>query len=305
MRVGVALPVGEDPDRGRTALSYRELREIALGTEACGLDSVWLADHLFYQRADDPPLGLWESWTILTALAEATERVELGHLVVCFPFRNPGITAWMANTLDEVSGGRFVLGLGCGWHEPEFRAFGFDFDHRVGVFADSLEVTIPLLRQGDTDHDGRFAVGHAELRPRGPRPAGPPILIASKAPRMNRLAARWAERWNTAWYGPPAEPFWQRRDALHAACEGLGRDPTEIEITVGLRVSEESALTEGDDRARVLTGGAEQIADGLAAWRGEGVAEVMCRLDPSTPQMVERLARAAELMRASPVALDG
>jgi alkanesulfonate monooxygenase SsuD/methylene tetrahydromethanopterin reductase-like flavin-dependent oxidoreductase (luciferase family) len=298
MRVGVALPVGENPEHGRKALSYRELRELTLATEDGGLDSIWLADHLFYQPADEPPLGLWEAWTILTALAEATERVELGHLVLCVPFRNAGLTAWMANTLDEVSGGRFVLGLGCGWHEPEFRAFGFDFDHRVGVFADSLEVTIPMLREGRADYDGRFALGHAQLRPRGPRPAGPPILIASKGPRMNRLSARWADRWNTAWYGPPAEPFWQRRAALHAACEAVGRDPAEIEITVGLLISDESTIAGGDDRSRILTGGPEQIAEGLAAWRDEGVAEVMCRVDPSTPTMVERLARATEILRA-------
>jgi alkanesulfonate monooxygenase SsuD/methylene tetrahydromethanopterin reductase-like flavin-dependent oxidoreductase (luciferase family) len=298
MRVGLALPVGEDPDRGGAALSYRELRELALLAEDAGLDSIWLADHLFYQPSDGgQPLGLWEAWTILTALAEATGRVELGQLVLCVPFRNAGLTAWMANTLDEVSGGRFVLGLGCGWHEPEFRAFGFDFDHRVGVFADSLEVTVPLLREGRADHDGRLAVGHAELRPRGPRPAGPPILIASRKPRMNRLAARWADRWNTAWFGPPAEPFIERRAALVAACDQVGRDPAEIEITVGLIVSHESALAADADRSRTLLGEPEQIAEGLAAWRDEGVAEVMFVVEPPTPAMVERLARAAELLR--------
>jgi len=297
--------VGEDPDRGGAALSYRELRELALLAEDAGFDSIWLADHLFYQPPDGgQPLGLWEAWTILAALAEATQRVELGQLVLCVPFRNAGLTAWMANTLDEVSGGRFVLGLGCGWHEPEFRAFGFDFDHRVSLFADSLEVAIPLLREGRADHDGRLALGHAELRPRGPRPAGPHILIASKAPRMNGLAARWADRWNTAWYGRPAEPFWQRRGALHGAAAQVGRDPAEIEITVGLIVSDESALAADADRSRTLLGGSEQIAEGLAAWRDEGVAEVMCVLEPPTPTMVERLARATDRLRASPTALE-
>ena len=296
MRVGLALPVAEDADNGRTIVSYRELRELALAAEQGGLDSIWAADHLLYQGADEPLIGFWESWTLMSALAEATSRVELGHLVLAVPFRNPTLLAWMANTLDEVSGGRFVLGLGSGWNEPEFRAADFDFEHRVSIFADSLEVTLPLLREGRVDYDGRFARAHAELRPPPRRAGGPPILIASKQPRMQRLAARHADRWNTAWYGVPKEPFWERRDGLWAACDEIGRDRAEIEINVGLSVIDESRVSTYPEGAKFLTGEPEQIADGLGLWTAEGVAEVMCRIDPATPEMVERLARAAELV---------
>src|SRR5918998_451531 len=146
MRVGICPPIGE---RGpeRRAKSYREMREMAVAADRNGADSIWVADHLFYET-DDNSIGIWESMTMLSALADATEHAELGPLVMCTPFRNAGLIGWMANTLDEISGGRFVLGLGAGWHQPEFDAFGFEFDRRVSVFADSLEVIVPLLRDG-------------------------------------------------------------------------------------------------------------------------------------------------------------
>lgn len=297
MRVGIVVPVAEDENHRPP--SYAEIRELALTTEASGLDAVWAADHLLYQPGDDPPRGFWESWTLVSALAEATERVKLGHLVLCVPFRNPGLLAYMANTLDEVSVGRLVLGLGSGWHEPEFRAFGFEFERRVSYFEESLAVTVPLLRERQASFEGRFVRAEGPLRPAGPRPNGPPILIASKGPRMHRLAARYADRWNTAWYGAPAEPFWERRTGLRAASREIGREPDEIEINVGINVVAESQIDAGTDRSRLLLAQPEAIAEGLSAWEEHGVAEVMCRLEPSTPEMVEIVAAAARLVGAA------
>lgn len=291
------LPVAEDLDRGRRATPYSEIRQLALTAEASGLDSVWAADHLLYRAPDEPLIGFWESWTLMTAIAEATERVEVGHLVLAAPFRNPTVLAWMANTLDEVSGGRLVLGLGSGWNETEFRAAGVEFEHRVSVFEDTLNVVLPMLRDGRADYDGRYASGHAELRPPPRREGGPPILIASKGPRMQRLAARDADRWNTAWYGMPQEPFWERRDGLYAACREVGREQAEIEINVGLSVIDESAIEPEDDRSRLLLAEPEAILDGLRAWQEQGVVEVICRLDPATPEIVERVAEAAAQLR--------
>src|SRR3954449_8646367 len=133
MRVGLSIPVGErGPDL--VPFRYRDMRELAQAAESGGMDSIWMADHLFIQSDGAGERGLWESMSMLAALADATTRVELGPLVLCTPFRNPGMIAWAANTLDEISDGRFVLGLGAGWHQPEFDAFGFDFDHKVGLF---------------------------------------------------------------------------------------------------------------------------------------------------------------------------
>ncbi|CAN5816717.1 hypothetical protein BH24CHL6_BH24CHL6_17130 [soil metagenome] len=296
MRVGVVLPVSEDESYQPTP--YREVRRLALTAEETGLDSVWAADHLLYQPDEARPRGFWESWTLLSALAEATERIELGNLVLCTPFRNPGLQAYMAATFEEISGGRLVLGLGSGWHEPEFRAFGFEFDRRVSYFEESLAIIVPLLRGETVDQSGEFVEGHGKLSPRGPRPDGPPILTASKGPRMHRLSARYADRWNTAWYGHPAEPFWERRDGLYAACRQIGRDLHEIEINVGVDVVDGPQAGAESDLDRRLLAEPSALAEGLAAWQEQGVAEVMCRLDPATAQMVERVARAAESVRA-------
>jgi alkanesulfonate monooxygenase SsuD/methylene tetrahydromethanopterin reductase-like flavin-dependent oxidoreductase (luciferase family) len=288
MRVGVGLPIGE-------RFRYQEIRELALIAEQGGLDSIWAADHLFHEPADGPRRGIWENWTFMTALAEATQRVRFGPLVMCAPFRHPGMIAWQANALDEVSNGRFVLGLGAGWHEPEFAAFGFEFEHRVSLFADSLAIIAPLLRTGRVDYDGRFASGHATLHPRGPRSAGPPIMVAAFGPRMLRLTAKWADMFNTAWFGRPSAKFRDEIANLRAACEAEGRDPAEIEISVGLTILDNEPVARRKDD-EFVTGPPEAIAEALAAWREEGVAEVMCRPEPQTAQMHERVVRAKELL---------
>jgi alkanesulfonate monooxygenase SsuD/methylene tetrahydromethanopterin reductase-like flavin-dependent oxidoreductase (luciferase family) len=296
MRVGIVLPIGERGDPPRPT-PYADMREIAVQAENSGLDSLWVADHLFYEPADGRPRGMWEAWTLLAALAEATKRVELGPLVLCAPFRNPGLLAWMATTFEEISGGRLVLGLGAGWHEPEFRAFDFEFERRVTYFEDTLEIVVPLLRDGRADHDGRLLKGHAELRPRGPREGGPPILLAGTRPRMMSLIARWADRFNTVWYGLPDASFQRDRANLRQACADQGRDASEIEVTVGVQVLGQ-LMAEAQNSANSLTGPPEKLAESLNVWREEGVDEVMCRIDPATPQMVEAVARAADILRS-------
>jgi alkanesulfonate monooxygenase SsuD/methylene tetrahydromethanopterin reductase-like flavin-dependent oxidoreductase (luciferase family) len=196
MKIGLMLPLAEDETGG-----FADLRAMALAAEEGGLDSVWGADHLIFREGDDTT-GIHESWTVLTAVAAVTSRVEIGPLVLALPFRNPALTAKMAAELDEVSGGRLILGLGCGWHRPEFDAFGYPFDHRVGRFAEGLEIVVPLLTGETVSFDGRYhQATDAELRPRPIRAGGPPILIAGKRPRMLSLVARYADRWNAAWYG--------------------------------------------------------------------------------------------------------
>src|SRR5687768_18298009 len=173
MKIGLMLPLGADETGG-----FTDLRAMALAAEDGGLDSVWGADHLIF-RDEGTTTGIHESWTVLTAVAAVTSRVEIGPLVLALPFRNPALTAKMAAELDEVSGGRLILGLGCGWHEPEFTAFGYPFDHRVSRFAEGLEIIIPLLRGKTVTFEGRYhRATHAELVPPPIRPGGPPVLIA-------------------------------------------------------------------------------------------------------------------------------
>jgi len=293
MRVGIALPIGERGDE-RKAHSYLEMRDLALAAEAGGASSIWVADHFFYD-SDQGPRGLWEATSILAGLADATSRVELGPLVMCVPFRNPGLIAWIANTIDEISGGRFVVGLGSGWYDPEFEAFDFNFAKRVSVFDESLQVIVPLLREGRADFKGQFVKGTAELRPRGPRAGngGPPILIAGTKPRMMSLIAKHADRWNSVWYGNPTEDFRSERRTLQKACAAIGRDPAEIEVSAGLQVSADDGKLNDDE---LLYGSASQIADGLAKWRDEGIAEVMCRMEPPSVELVNTIMEAAHLL---------
>ncbi len=295
MKIGLCIPIGERGPERRPP-RYREMRELALLAEHGNLDSIWVADHLLFVGGDGEVRGVWESLTMLGALAEATNRVEFGPLVLCTPFRNPGLIAWMANTLEEISGGRFVLGVGAGWHKPEFDAFGFEFDHKVSVFEDSLEIMVPLLREGTVDYDGEWAVGHAELRPHGPRPNGPPILIAGTRPRMMRLTAKWADRWNSVWYGLPTDEFRDERAALHEALAAAGRDPGTIEVSVGVAVKDSRTIDSNDGGG--IRGTVDDIAEAFAMWEEEGVDEVMCRLEPPTPDVVEVIADAAMKFRA-------
>ncbi|MDQ3855908.1 MAG: LLM class flavin-dependent oxidoreductase [Chloroflexota bacterium] len=297
MKIGVVLPMAEDTDNGYVP-SYLEIRDRALQAEEAGFDSVWLFDHLIFRFPDEPVGGIWEVWTLLAALADATQRVELGTIVLCVPFRIPAVLAKMADTLDEVSGGRLILGLGAGWHQPEFDAFGVPFDHRAARFEEALQIIVPLLKKGSVDFHGTYySASHCELRPRGPRPSGPPILVASHGQRMLRATAKYADCWNTAWLGR-ASALPERRARLEAACADVGRDPATLEVTVGVSVSyEEAAEGETVDPQRQLKGTPEEVAAALHEYEAAGVGHVICSLQPETPASLEKLARALQMYR--------
>jgi probable F420-dependent oxidoreductase len=281
MKIGFFLPAGADAPN-LDPPSYAEMRDLALRAEAAGLDSVWIADHLLFRESDDAApeqthsTGIWEAWTMLAALAEATSRVELGQLVMCVPFRHPALLAKMAVTLDEVSGGRVILGIGAGWHKPEFDACGAHFDHLASRFEEATQIIAPLLREGRVDFEGRYYFAkHSEILPRGPRPGGPPLLIAATGPRMLRIAARKADLWNWAWFGRP-EAISEQRATLDAALAEIGRDPSTLEITVGVDLSYPLPGEEPLSPDRALTGQPEEIARGLLAFRDAGVSHVIC-----------------------------
>ncbi len=301
MRVGIVLPIGEE-DLPKEGTAYPFIRDVALAAEAAGLDSVWVFDHLLF-RSDGETSGILECWTVLAAIAEATRRVELGTLVMCTGFRNAALLAKMAATLDDVSGGRLILGIGSGWHDPEFDAFGYPKDHKVSRFEEALSVIVGLIRNGRADLDGRFVTARdAVLIP----PARPdlPILIAAKGPRMLELTARHADAWNLAWFGLPDERLARVRGELMDACARVGRDPDTLAITVGVTVRYPDAAgseTEDDDAAeppKGLVGAPEEIAAGLAAHAAAGAEHLIASLDPCTPETVARFAEAVAWFRA-------
>ena len=300
MKIGMVLPIAESGEAGQTP-RYAEIRDLAQAAEAAGFDSVWVYDHLLFRMGEHPTAGIWECWTLLAALAEATQRVELGTIVLCVPFRNPAVLAKMADTLDEVSNGRLILGLGAGWHQPEFDAFGIPFGRKVDRFEEALKIIVPLLREGRVDFRGEhYSAPNCELRPRGPRPGGPPILVASTKPRMLRLTAEYADSWNTAWLGQPTL-LAERRAGLEAACSEVGRDPATLEVTVGVVVrfpalSGEDA--EPSDPDKVLTGSAEEIAAAFRAYEAQGVRHLICSASPNNGEALALLAEAVGVFRA-------
>jgi alkanesulfonate monooxygenase SsuD/methylene tetrahydromethanopterin reductase-like flavin-dependent oxidoreductase (luciferase family) len=289
MKVGIMLPVGEMDNAG----DWAHIRDLAQRAEAVGLDSAWVADHFFYRPPDGEPSGLHESWTILSAVAAVTSRIELAPLVLCSSFRSPGLVANMAATLDIVSDGRLILGVGAGWHDPEYEAFGYPTDHKVGRFEEWLEIVIRLLRGERVTFEGQWYQTRDALVV--PPPARRiPILVAGNKPRMQRLVAQHADAWNTAWFGEPDEQLVERLRGLDEALAEVGRDPAELERTVGLIVRDPDQPAETDSK---FAGTVEELADLLRSHEQLGFRHAIVILEPGTLRSVERLAEAARLSR--------
>ena len=298
MKVGLLVYTANETQTN-TPRRYEAIRSIVRQAEAGGFDSVWLADHFLYRDAGEPTIGVWECWTVLAALAEATRQIEIGTLVACNSFRNPAILAKMATTADEVSQGRLILGIGAGWNEPEYRAFGVPFDHRVDRLEEALQILVPLLRDGHVDFAGKYYQARdCDDVPRGPRPAGPPLLVGGEGPRMLRLAARYADIWNIGYMGQPetlAEPLAR----IEAACRDVGRDPATLGVAplIGLWFPEfrpdKPAFLEHS-----LTGTACEIAGAIRGYARLGVPHIMFQCWPYTEQVLERLTEAVQLYKA-------
>lgn len=275
-------------------MTWREVREIAITAEKTGFDSVWVGDHLLY-RDSGGTRGPWEAWTSLAALAEATERVQLGPLVASTSFHSPAMIAKMAATVDEISGGRLILGLGAGWNRVEYEAFGFPFDRRVSRFEEAFTIIRTLIREGAIDFSGRFyRHRQTELVP----PARPDmkLMVGSNGPRMLRITAPHVDVWNTwhAWFGNRADGLTPLIAELEAACEEAGRDPGEIEKTAAIyiqldRGSGRSAGSDERPRAGPIPGG--EAEEQLAGFRDAGIAHVQIVLDPIDASGVEELAK--------------
>ena len=293
MKVGVQLPEVEREVR------WSELLDMTRAIEELGYDSVWVGEHLLYRWSDREPRGPWEAWAMLAAIAAVTDRIELGPLVACTAFHNPAVLAKRADTIDEISGGRLILGLGAGWNETEFRAFGIPFDNRISRFEEAFTVIRTLLHDGRVDFQGTYyAARDCELLPRGPRPKGPPLMIGSTGERMLRITAPHVDSWN-AWYadtGNSPAGVAALREKVDAACAEAGRGPGEIERTVAVqvRLPGGTGRTMGDTSSaqsvKPLEGSPKAMADDLRAYAREGIAHVQLVLDPITRESIERFA---------------
>jgi probable F420-dependent oxidoreductase len=292
MKVGIMLPLGETDDVG----DWPRIRELAELAEEEGLDSLWVADHFFHRPPDGEPQGLHEAWTLLSAVAAVTSRVEVAPLVLCSAFRNPGLLANMAATLDVVSNGRLVLGVGAGWHDPEFEAFGYPTDHKVSRFEEWIEIVVRLLRGEHVTFDGRYyETCDAVVVPVPKRRI--PILIAGNRPRMMRLVARHADSWNTAWFGMPDDRLRERLRDLDSAMDAEGRHRSDLKRSVGLLVRDPDQPGEEDEDW--FSGSVEDVAELLKAHEQLGLAHAVVILEPRTPQSVRRLADAVRLSKST------
>jgi probable F420-dependent oxidoreductase len=298
MKIGVVLPIAQNPQTGAIP-NYREIKALAQRAEASGFDSIWLFDHLLYRWPDRPTSGPWECWTLMAALADATERVQIGSIVLCTAFRNPAVLAKMAVTLDAISDGRLILGLGAGWHQPEFDAFGLPFDHKAGRFEEAIKIIVPLVKQGKVDFHGEYySAPDCEMRPAPPE-GGITVLIASNGPRMLQLTAQHADSWNTAWFGNPTQML-PRQANLEKACAEVGRDPQTLEVTAGVQVAypDLGDVPDGTDNAeKFLTGSAEEVAAGLREYAELGVGHVIVNLMPNNAAAQDRFAEALKVYR--------
>ncbi len=295
MGVGICLPIAEPHAADDRPLRYREIVTAARAAEELGFDSVWFEDHFLFRRPDGEEFGAWSPWITAGAIAEATERVQIGFVVSCVNWFNPGMVARMTETLDEISDGRFVLGIGAGWNQPEFDIFAYPFDHRASRFEDAIVILNQLLRTGASNHEGRFyQTRDAVSRPRGPRSesGGPPILVGTSGERMLNLTARYADAWNTAWH-PTAEAATEKLSLLTAACERAGRDPATMTTTVGVNIELEGTASK---RGNSLTGSAEEIAAELGRFRAAGFDHLIAGVSPCTP---ENLASFADIVALS------
>jgi alkanesulfonate monooxygenase SsuD/methylene tetrahydromethanopterin reductase-like flavin-dependent oxidoreductase (luciferase family) len=304
LQLGLLLRTGEQSKPAGRAIHWNEIREMSVMAEAVGFDTIWMADHLIMRNAGSvvmPPgesRGPLEAWTVLSAIAAVTSRVTLGPFVACNSFREPALLAKMADTLDDVSNGRLLLGLGAGWHEPEYTAFGFPFDHLAGRFEEALKIIVPLLKgEKVTFHGTYYTVDDAELRPRGPRPGGPPIWIGAKGPRMLRMVARYADAYNTVWHRDPT-PAIERYANLEAACREVGRDPATIQRTAGTTVLVPDAGDAPDSPPTAMTGSVQELAEQIWRFHTEaGVTHMTIVLDPWTTRGVEAFGKVIEAIR--------
>ena len=296
MNIGFVLLIARRKDLGRPP-TYNEIRTMALSAEESGFDSIWLYDHLLYRPTGEPTIGIWECWTILSALAEATKRIEIGTLVLCSSFRNPAILAKMAHTLDEVSQGRFIFGIGAGWNKPEYDAFGLPFDHRVARFEEALKIIKPLLKSGYVDFEGQYYQARdCEITPRGPREGGPPLLIGCFGPKMLKLTAKYADLWNTAYLDGP-ESLNEPLAKIHEACEAVGRDPSTLGVTAAVALAFPDLAQPPAFMERYLTGSIEEIAQAMKGYEEMGVSHLMFHCSPYDEESLTRMAFATAAYR--------
>ncbi len=273
--------------------------------EETGFDSLWVGDHLLY-RSGNGVRGPWEAWSLLAALAAVTTKVQLGPLVAATSFHSPAMLAKKAATVDEVSDGRLILGLGAGWNRVEYDAFGFPFDHRASRFEEAFTIIRSLLREGVIDFAGDYyTVEQCELVPR-PRTGRPPLMIGSQGPRVLRATLPYVEMWNAwhAWFGNTPAGLANMMAWLDSLCVEVGRNPAEVSRTAAIMIQCPGGTgriygdTEHESNV-AISGSPDDVAAALRGFEMPGLDHVQLVLDPITVESIEWMGGVLEVIDAS------
>lgn len=284
-KVGVQLPEVE------RFVPWPEYLDLARGAEEVGFDSIWVGDHLIYDLPDGSTRGPYEAWTTLAAIAAVTERVEIGPLVASTSFHAPALLAKQAATVDAISQGRLVLGLGAGWNRREYDAFGFAYDRRVSRFEEALSIIVPLLREGRTTFHGQFYdVEDCVLDPRPVREGGPLIMLGSNSPRMLSIGLPVVDSWNVWWSG--YDNSIQRFAEIKAGVDAVMPKGRNVEATAAVLVT----LPSGEGRlmgetydAKVTRVTPEDLGEHVRGMAAAGATHLQLVLDPITAESVETI----------------
>jgi len=259
---------------------WKSIKAQALLAEEMGFDIVVIPDHLLYHQENGEHIGAWESVSMAGALAEATASIEIGHSMFNTPYRPPALVAKIAESLDEISGGRYSFGLGAGnTPDAEYAAFDIDADPRYSRFAESIHIIHTLLKRGQADFEGEYwSANNAQMILRGPRPQGPPIMIAAHGPKMMRLAAQYADAWNGWVMKPAVDVFQEMVDDQKKACLEIDRDPDTLRLTLDINIDHTGYFAEHRTGSPMepIQGTPEEIASEILSYQQIGIEEVRC-----------------------------
>ncbi len=305
LKIGTIL-LGMEPFNDKAMSHWSGFLELGQTVEALGFDSLWFTDHLLMQMPNGDFEGAWESLTMLSALAASTKRITLAPFVAATSYRNPALIAKIAETIDDISNGRFILAVGSGWMEYEYHAFGYPFDHRVARFAEAIQIISSLIRTGNSTFAGNFySTQGCKLLPRGPRPNGLPIMIGTwHGERMMRLAAQYGDDWNV-WANVTENsaanvPALQAK--MDAICQDIGRDPATLSrsCVVLLDVSASIGYESNNQIYQIFGGGfsgsPEEIAEEFRAYARAGVSHLQVLAYPSTVESLHYVASVLDIL---------
>lgn len=293
VELGYVLPIFDDPQTGETR-RWDMLRSRSEWAEEVGFDTVWVADELVWNVDSwEGPTGWWECVALLGAVASVTSRIAVGSWVLSALHRNPGLTAKVAETVDEISGGRFIFGFGAGHAGAQGEMFGYPLDLTVGRYEESLEIIVSLLNTGKAEYDGDHHVAKEQvLAPRGPRPGDIPLMLGGHGPRTVGLAVRHADIWSA--YGTDSsrpEAFVERIALVDRICEEQGRDPASLRRSVGVAVDlSGEGISEAIGMGAPLGTTVDECVEGIHELAGMGVDSVEFMVVPDDERSLDGVA---------------